>query len=66
MFWVRETGVIPAALSGMVTAAGIKNVEIIAAVTFMAVLLTIVSQASTTAFVARKLCILDESDQEGA
>jgi potassium/hydrogen antiporter len=50
----------------MVTAAGIKNVEIIAAVIFMAVLLTIVSQASTTAFVARKLCILDESDQEGA
>ncbi|MDQ8735842.1 sodium:proton antiporter [Paenibacillus sp. LHD-38] len=63
MFWVRETGVIPAALAGMVAAAGIEHVEIIAAVTFMAVLLTIVFQASTTAFVARKLGIVYESDR---
>jgi cell volume regulation protein A len=55
MFWVRETGVIPVALSGIVAAAGIKHVDVIASVTFMAVLLTIVFQASTTAFVARKL-----------
>jgi cell volume regulation protein A len=55
MFWVRETGVIPAALIGIVAAAGIKHVDVIASVTFMAVLLTILFQASTTAFVARKL-----------
>jgi cell volume regulation protein A len=55
MFWVRETGVIPAALIGIVAAAGVKHVDVIASVTFMAVLLTILFQASTTAFVARKL-----------
>jgi cell volume regulation protein A len=55
MFWVRETGVIPAALSGMVAGLGLKHHEIISSVTFLAVLLTILFQASTTAFVARKL-----------
>jgi potassium/hydrogen antiporter len=55
MFWVRETGVIPAALSGMVAGLGIAYTDIIASVTFLAVLMTILVQASTTAFVARKL-----------
>lgn len=55
MCWVRETGVIPAALSGMVVSAGIAHGELISAVTFMAILLTILLQASTTGFVARKL-----------
>jgi cell volume regulation protein A len=55
MFWVRETGVIPAALSGIVAASGVAHADVIASVTFMAVLLTILIQASTTALVARKL-----------
>ncbi len=55
MCWVRETGVIPAALSGMVAGLGLKHADVISAVTFMAILLTIVVQASTTAFVGRKL-----------
>jgi cell volume regulation protein A len=55
MVWVRETGVIPAALSGMVAGMGIRHADIIASVTFMAILLTILIQASTTAYVARKL-----------
>ncbi|MFE5323919.1 cation:proton antiporter [Paenibacillus sp. NPDC056579] len=57
MFWVRETGVIPAALSGMVAGMGVKYADVIASVTFMAVLLTIVLQAGTTAYAARKLGI---------
>ncbi|RUT48680.1 sodium:proton antiporter [Paenibacillus anaericanus] len=55
MCWVRETGVIPAALSGIILAMGIAHAEIISAVTFMAIVLTIVIQASTTGWVARKL-----------
>jgi len=55
MFWVRETGVIPAALCGMVAGAGLPHSELIAGVTFMAVLITILFQAGTTAGVARKL-----------
>ncbi|MDQ0859896.1 NhaP-type Na+/H+ or K+/H+ antiporter [Bacillus sp. V2I10] len=35
MFWVRETGVIPAALSAMIVAAGINYANEISSVTFM-------------------------------
>ncbi|HJV44280.1 MAG TPA: sodium:proton antiporter [Bacillota bacterium] len=55
MFWVRETGVIPAALSGMIVATGIQYGDIISSVTFLAILITILVQASTTGFVAKKL-----------
>ncbi|MCZ8522399.1 MULTISPECIES: cation:proton antiporter [Paenibacillus] len=61
MFWVRETGVIPAALSGMVAGMGVAHADIIASVTFMAVLLTIVLQAGTTAYAARKLGLEEKS-----
>lgn len=57
MFWVRETGVIPAALSGMILVSGIKYANLIASVTFMAILITILVQASTTGIVAKKLGI---------
>jgi cell volume regulation protein A len=68
MFWVRETGVIPAALSGMVAGMGVAHSDLIASVTFMAVLITILFQASTTAYVARKLGLEvkpGESDAHG-
>ncbi|WP_284644683.1 cation:proton antiporter [Paenibacillus silviterrae] len=55
MFWVRETGVIPAALCGMVAGMGVKYADIISSVTFMAVLLTIIVQAGTTGLVAKWL-----------
>lgn len=55
MCWVRETGVIPAALSGMIAGMGIAHAEVISAITFMAIVLTIIIQASTTGWVARKL-----------
>ncbi|SEP16193.1 sodium:proton antiporter [Paenibacillus sp. OV219] len=55
MVWVRETGVIPAALSGMLTGMGVAHSDVIASVTFMAIMLTILLQASTTAWMARKL-----------
>jgi cell volume regulation protein A len=64
MFWVRETGVIPAALAGMVAGLGVKYADVIASVTFLAVLLTILLQASTTAYAARKLGIEATTDGE--
>jgi len=60
MCWVRETGVIPAALSGMVAGLGVAHADVIASVTFLAVLLTILLQASTTAWLARKLGVEEE------
>lgn len=55
MFWVRETGVIPAALSGMIVASGVDYANEISSVTFIAILVTILIQASTTGYVAKKL-----------
>lgn len=55
MFWVRETGVIPAALAGMIAAQGLPGADMIGAITFLAILVTILLQASTTPFVANRL-----------
>lgn len=58
MFWTRETGVIPAALVGMLSGAGIENIEVISSVTFLAILSTIIIQATTTKWLARRLKVL--------
>lgn len=67
MFWVRETGVIPAALSAMLLASPQvphHMAEIINAITFLAILITILLQASTTGVVAKRLGILVPSKEE--
>jgi potassium/hydrogen antiporter len=61
MCWVRETGVIPAALSGMIVATGIAGADKLSAVVFMAIVFTILVQASTTAWFARKLGLEEKS-----
>jgi NhaP-type Na+/H+ or K+/H+ antiporter len=53
--WTRETGVIPAALAGMMMTMGIPNADIISAVTSIAIIITLAFQASTAAWLARKL-----------
>jgi cell volume regulation protein A len=63
MFWVRETGVIPAALSAMIVAADVKYSEQIASATFVAILMTIIIQASTTGYIAKKLKLVIEEEQ---
>ncbi|WP_162143527.1 cation:proton antiporter [Alicyclobacillus herbarius] len=63
MFWVRETGVIPAALSGVLIAQGVPDAHLIASVTFMAILITILVQASTTELVAKRLQVLKEYEE---
>jgi cell volume regulation protein A len=59
MCWTRETGVIPGALAGMLVGMKAPYADIIAAVTFMAILLTIILQATTTEWLARKLGLLE-------
>ncbi|TXK84308.1 sodium:proton antiporter [Paenibacillus sp. N3.4] len=63
MFWVRETGVIPAALCGLVAGMGVAHSDLMTSVTFMAVLITILLQASTTAYAARKLGLEVKADE---
>jgi cell volume regulation protein A len=58
MCWTRETGVIPGALAGILLGMKVPGAEIIASVTFITILLTIIIQATTTRWLARKLGLL--------
>ncbi|MGL6104986.1 cation:proton antiporter [Romboutsia sp.] len=64
MMWVRETGVIPAALSGIIVSMKLPGYEIISSVVFMTILVTLIVQASTTKFVAKKLGVLEEDNND--
>ena len=58
MCWTRETGVIPAALAGLLLGMKAPGAEVVASVTFIAVLMTILIQATTTRWLARRLGLL--------
>ncbi len=58
MCWTRETGVIPGALAGILVGMKVPGAEIIASITFIAILLTIIIQATTTRWLAGKLGLL--------
>jgi cell volume regulation protein A len=59
MCWTRETGVIPGALAGLMVGIGAPEAKMIASVTFIAILMTIIIQATTTRWLANKLDLLD-------
>ncbi len=59
MCWTRETGVIPGALAGMLVGMNAPGAKIIASVTFIAILMTILIQATTTKWLAGKLGLLE-------
>jgi len=61
MCWTRETGVIPAALAGLLLGMNAPSAPMIASVVFMAILMTILIQAPTTRWLAKRLKLL-ESD----
>jgi potassium/hydrogen antiporter len=60
MCWTRETGVIPAALAGLLLGMKAPGAQMIAALTFIAILMTILIQAPTTKWLGRKLGLLEE------
>ncbi|MGB5599844.1 cation:proton antiporter [Thiothrix litoralis] len=60
MCWTRETGVIPGALAGMLVGMKAPGADVVASVTFIAILMTILIQATTTKWVAGKLGMLEE------
>jgi cell volume regulation protein A len=61
MCWTRETGVIPGALAGMLVGMKAPGAQIIASVTFIAILMTILIQATTTKWLAKKLGLMREA-----
>ncbi len=58
MCWTRETGVIPAALAGLLMAVKVPGAPMIASITFVAILMTILIQAPTTKWLGRRLGLL--------
>jgi cell volume regulation protein A len=60
MCWTRETGVVPAALAGLLLGIKAPGAEMIASVTFVAILMTILIQAPTTQWLGRRLGLLED------
>lgn len=58
MCWTRETGVIPAALAGLLSGMNAPGAKMIESVTFIAILMTILIQAPTTEWLGRKLGLM--------
>jgi cell volume regulation protein A len=63
MCWTRETGVIPAALAGLLLGMNAPGAQVIASITFIAILMTILIQAPTTRWLGRKLGLLEEGSK---
>jgi cell volume regulation protein A len=61
MCWTRETGVIPAALAGLLVGLKAPGAQIIASVTFIAILMTILIQAPTTKWLGARLGLLEKA-----
>jgi potassium/hydrogen antiporter len=58
MCWTRETGVIPAALAGLLLGMKAPGAPMIVSVTFIAILMTILIQAPTTKWLGGRLGLL--------
>jgi potassium/hydrogen antiporter len=63
MCWTRETGVIPAALAGLLLGMKAPGAQMIASVTFIAILMTILIQAPTTKWLGGRLGLLKASQK---
>jgi cell volume regulation protein A len=58
--WSRYTGVIPAAVASLLLARGVEGAEIAVSLVALAVVATLVLQATTAGYVARRLGLLEE------
>ena len=66
MCWTRETGVIPAALAGLLLGMKAPGAHMIASVTFIAILMTILIQAPTTKWLAGRLGLLEGEERRAS
>ena len=57
--WTRETGVLPAALVGVIAGLGVPHEEIYASVVALAIVVTLLVQALPAPWLARRLGLLD-------
>ena len=61
--WSRYTGVIPAAVASLLLARGVEGAEIAVSLVALAVVATLVLQATTAGYVARRLGLIEEPDE---
>jgi cell volume regulation protein A len=59
--WTRETGVVPAALVGVLAGLGVPDIEILAGVVALAIVATLLLQAAPAPWLARRLGLLEVS-----
>ena len=64
--WTRETGVVPAALVGVLAGLGVPHTDLYASVVALAVILTLLLQALPAAWLAGRLGLLDRDPEPAA
>jgi cell volume regulation protein A len=63
--WTRETGVVPAALAGIIVAMGIEHSDLVVTSVAVAVVVTLTFQATTKRWLARRLDLLEDAEYVG-
>jgi potassium/hydrogen antiporter len=63
--WTRETGVVPAALAGIIVAMGIDHSDLVVTTVAVAVVVTLTFQATTKRWLARRLNLLEDGEYVG-
>jgi cell volume regulation protein A len=66
MAWTRETGVVPAALAGIVVGHGVADGELIVVTVALAILVTLGLQSSTKGWLARRLGLIEAPEPAAA
>ena len=62
MSWARETGVVPAALAGLVVAEGVADADIVVVCVALAIIVTLTLQASTKPWLVERLGLAAEPE----
>jgi potassium/hydrogen antiporter len=60
--WCRYTGVIPAAVASILLARGVEGAEIAVSLVALAVVATLLLQANTAGWLARRLDLIEDPD----
>jgi potassium/hydrogen antiporter len=63
--WTRETGVVPAAIASLLVARGVPDADQLVTVVALAAVLTLLVQATTKAWLAQRLDLLEEAEYVG-
>ncbi|MGH3103635.1 MAG: cation:proton antiporter [Gaiellaceae bacterium] len=61
--WTRETGVVPAALAGLIVSMGVPDAELVVTTVALAIMFTLALQSTTKRWLARRLRLLETQFQ---